>query len=446
MKHSLFPRLTLLFVLMAASAASPRAATTDPARYVQPLPERVWQRPLPTDPLAVGTRSLLETTCRYALNSWRDSVKGFTRQTGQYFDFGGRLEKHIRPVSHEAFLLAFALRWGICRPEVTGGVSRAEAQAFCCRLIESMAYRHVVNCGKGGWGDQWQSALWAAQGALAAWALWPELSPEARTLVARVVEHEANRFIDYRVPYYRDRKDSILSPGDTKAEENAWNSNILTAAINMMPHHPNRRAWERKNYELQISAYATPTDARSRRRVDGHRLCNVLQGSNINDDGTLVNHGIMHPDYMVAFMHNGTNAWVDRLGGRRPLAASTHNGALIYRALTSLQFDGRTIYVRTADGQATPRLYFPQGNDWGTGRQANYWLMDVMADVFGFDRGLTPTGYQWALARTLEMQRRIARSGTGRYYMSLEENSFDSREEWLASHLAWGYLGLWLSA
>ena len=45
------------------------------------------------------------------------------------------------------------------------------------------------------WGDQWQSAMWARATGFAAWILWPHLDDETKLAVARLVEHEADRFL-----------------------------------------------------------------------------------------------------------------------------------------------------------------------------------------------------------------------------------------------------------
>jgi hypothetical protein len=46
---------------------------------------------------------------------------------------------------------------------------------------------------------------------------------------------QADRFLNYSVPYYQDSTDRILSPGDTKAEENAWNADLTSLATAMLP-------------------------------------------------------------------------------------------------------------------------------------------------------------------------------------------------------------------
>ncbi|MEI3154715.1 MAG: hypothetical protein V8S95_06160 [Odoribacter sp.] len=78
-------------------------------------------------------------------------------------------------MAHEAFALAVALKLNVYDPEVTG-VAWEEAARMTVRLIGSLAHRHKVNQAGGGWGDQWQSALWAAQTATAGWLLWEQLS------------------------------------------------------------------------------------------------------------------------------------------------------------------------------------------------------------------------------------------------------------------------------
>lgn len=175
MKSFLTSISRLAAVLSAVFAFALLPARPQTAVKVQQIKASQWRQRQPQDSVSVKTRQILEHCCKYALNSWRNDVKHFTQQTGTYYDFGGRQEKHIRPVSHEAFVLAMSLRLGICSPKVTG-VGQKEALHFTEKLIASMAWHHKANSGEKGWGDQWQSALWAAQGAEAAWFLWDKLS------------------------------------------------------------------------------------------------------------------------------------------------------------------------------------------------------------------------------------------------------------------------------
>lgn len=416
---------------------------SDLQKLVVPISKKVWQRKLPQDSFAQDVQFLLQQNNKFILNQWYNEVKHFDAQKGRYLEFGGNTEHFIRPISHAAFTLAVCLKLNVYDEKMTG-VSRKKAMEVVCRLVRSTAYRHKVNSGAEGWGDQWQSALWAAQVAEAAWLVWDKLPKQDRELVCRMMTHEADHFLDYQIPYYRDRCGKIIFKGDTKAEENAWNSNILTIATAMMPKAVHFDQWMKKNIELQLSAYAAPADLHKDTVIDGVKLCDFLQGSNVNEDGTVINHSIIHPDYMVAFMHNGTNVWVYQLAGLPPLQSSTYNGDLVYYALTERLFNGKTIYQKTKDGHASPVMYYPEGNDWGTGRQENYWLMDVMAYIFGWDENLPVKAMEWATVRNERMVEMMKRSTTGEYYQAKTENSFSSREEWFGAQIVWGYLGWWL--
>lgn len=410
---------------------------------VVPISEKRWERGNTAGQFSRDIHFLLRLNNKYALNTWYRDLKGFPEQDGKYLDFGGNTEHFIRPVAHNVFSLAVALKLGVYSPKVTG-ISVREAEEIVLRLLGSVAWRHTANMGKGGWGYQWQSALWAAQVAEAAWILWDRLPEESRELVCRMMVSEAERFVDYKVPYFRDLEGKVLIKGDTKAEENAWNSNILAVSMAMMPGHPHYQLWRNKCIELQLSAYAAPDDLRRRDTIDGYVLCEVLKGSNLNMDGTAVNHDRIHPDYMVAIMHNATNVWLFRLAGQQETESSLFNGVRVYDALTELDFNGKTIFCRNAKGKASSLVYFPEGNDWGEGRQENYWLMDVLAHLFHWDVHSTVKGLDWAKARNKKMIEMISRNNTGQFYQSETENSFKTREEWFGAHLAWGCLGWWL--
>lgn len=412
--------------------------------FVHPVQPEVWNRSSPEGAFSDEIKYMLRLNNKYSLNKWYYEIKRFHEQAGEYLDFGGITEHFIRPASHHAFTLAVCLKLQVYSSDVTR-VSEKKAVEIVVGLIRSSAYRHKSNMGDTGWGDQWQSALWASQIAEAAWIMWDKLSASDQELVCRMMVHEADRFLMYKVPYYRDAAGNIITKGDTKAEENAWNSNILTIATAMMPRYKNYNQWMQKNIELQVSAYAMPEDIHKTDVVDGIPLNKILKGSNMNADGTVINHNIMHPDYMSAFMHNAINVWIYKLAGKNSLQSSLYNGEVVYHALAERLFKGKTMYQKTAEGKASSSIYFPEGNDWGGKRQANYWLMDVMAHLFSWDQDMSVKGLEWATARNKEMIGMLNRDTTGQYYQDIKEDKFRSREEWFGSHLAWGYLGWWLN-
>jgi hypothetical protein len=398
---------------------------------------------VPADGDAQRSRAILANAASYALTSWW-IAKGYAAQQDRYLTFGGIGEGNIRPPASEALAIAASLSTGAYDADAAG-VPAHEARARAVRLVASLAHRHAATS-PGGWGDEWQSALWAYYAGFAGWMLWEDLPPGDRDAVERMLVYEADRFVDYEVPYYRDEAGTVVFPGDSKAEENAWNANLLQLATAMLPDHPRQRLWMDKNLELMISAFSRPADLDSEREVNGKRLAVCLNGSNIADDGTLVNHGFIHPDYMATTLHNNNAVLAYGLAGKATPEAALFNTGLVYRALVDLPFasppflaPGGTIYL---DGSGD--LYYPQGNDWGTSRRMHVALLDIQARALGLDEGATTPAAAWErlhAQRVLDMQARFA---DGRTYGATSEDTYSGREEWVAVHAAQAWLTKWL--
>ena len=427
-------------VLEAEGLRNPQADTLNKA--VSDIDWAHTDTGLAEGPLAQQAADVFRQGLKYTVNDWYRSVKKFGEQNGRYLDFRGTTEHFIRPVSHQAFALAVALRFNVYDAGITGKTAE-EARAIALRLISSLAGNHKAVKGEDtGWGDEWQSAWWASQAAFAAWLLWDDLDAETKNDIYSMTVYEAGRFTGYRIPYYRDRTGKIIYKGDSKSEENAWNSDLLVLAGLMFPHHPDAGLWLRMATELQVSAYARPSDMESSRTVSGLQLDKFLEGSNLEENGTVINHGLIHVDYMVAFMQNAINTLPYFLSGKPAEEASLFNGEIIYEALNNLSFDGQTMYVRDSAGKATSTVFFPEGNDWGTKKQANYWLMDIIAHCFHLGKGMSPEASEWAYVRGEKMKEMQMRNPDGTSYQG-KEDGFPSREEFLLAEVAFGYLFLW---
>lgn len=435
-------------LVTAAPAPTPATAAGTPAAdAVVPIDWDRFEAGLPSDAQAERTRAILLNSSEYSLRTWYPATYG--DQTGDHLDLGGVGEGQIRPPGSAALGLATALATGAYDAAATG-VPEEQAREVAIRLITSIAYRHEANS-SGGWGTTWQSALWAFNAAFGGWLLWDDLTAEDRELVARMVRAEADVFLDYTVPYYQRPDGTVVTPGDSKAEENAWNAAFLNLAVAMMPANPNVGVWQDKALELMISAYSRPSDLRDDTVVNGKPLSDWLNGSNIFEDGTLVNHSRIHPDYFTSIANSVGAPLAYGLAGRDTPRAALHNAGVVYRALADHQFaappyaaPGGTIYRRDASGAATADIYYPQGNDWGTGRQLHFLLLDTLADAYGFDDGGDVPAADWAAAhaqRVLDMQ---ARFDDGRTYGAASEDTYSGREQWVALLAARTYLTHWL--
>ncbi len=206
--------------------------------YVRPVVWRNYKDNLgvrPGDSFGRTLASILQREARYELR-WvhadhqivRDlpGWQGVECYYPKFHTYG--YEQAVRPLGSFAYSMAGILKTGIYSPEVAG-LSTAEAIRRVELAVRGAALTNVVNAPTGDrWGQGlpaaqlWEAAYWAAHTAEAAWWLWDELDPPTRLAVAKMVQHDADAFLDCPVPYWTDKDGKVRSPGDTKAEENAW--------------------------------------------------------------------------------------------------------------------------------------------------------------------------------------------------------------------------------
>ena len=252
-------------------------------------------------------------------------------------------EDQIRPLVALVFAGATLLRFG-SYDEKAAGIPRREMSRIMLTLTRELAEHHIVNSDKSSWwwGNEWQSAYWSANLGQGAWLMWSRLPTGTRRLVANLIVYEANRFLADPAPY-----NEFL---DTKAEENAWDSEVMALAACMMPTHPNRAAWDMKAKEYMVTSFATPEDVKSTKLVDGKPLKDWLRGPNIHSDYTLDNHNFFHPDYETAYYLSLQNLPVYRLAGRKAPESMFHNVAKLHDIIDFLTLpNGWTFYPQCTD-------------------------------------------------------------------------------------------------
>lgn len=273
-------------------------------------------------------------------------------------------ENWIRPNTGMIEGFAFLCRFGPYNAEAVGRSRESLCNEVMIPMMRYVIATHVTGArttsdGKP-WGDAWQSAHWAQQLGRAAWWTWNDLPADVRAGVRRVVAHEADRFVDQKPPG-RVRH-------DTKAEENAWNSQIFSVALLLMPDDPRRPAWEAAWQRWIMSSFLRPSDERSQKVVDGRTVAEQYTGANIYDDYTLENHGIVHPDYMTTFSLSMLSALDCAMSGREPPEAVFHNVEGVYENLRwFLLPDGGFVY--------------PSGQDWRIFRNVDWISKHVMMAV-----------------------------------------------------------------
>jgi hypothetical protein len=416
-----------------------------PGAAVVPIDWTMFTSTPPADADSQRARTILLNSNRYSLTHWYQA-RDYDKQSGYYLNFRSTREHRIRSAGSVAMALAVSLRLGLYDADVVT-VSRAVAEDLALKLIRSLAYRHRVNRGGSGWGHEWQSALWALYAGTAGWLMWDQLPPGDGGLVGNMVEDEAIRLVGFEVGYYRDDNDQPTGRREQSAqEENAWNAQFLYLAVNMMPNHPQRPAWEYKAAELAISANARVVDRQSNTALAGGRqVRHWLHGSNVESDGTVINHDIIHPDYMATAAYSASAPlWYGLRRAATP-DAMLWGADVIYEALVERAWNGQTIYV---DG--SERIFYPQGTDWGKFRRINFAFFDAVARHFTLD-GRVVSAERAAIweelhaGGALELQNNSGHSD-GRTYASDSQDKYRSREEWVTSHAALMYLTKWIAA
>ena len=366
-------------------------------------------------------------------------------------------ENGIRPVSHAIYCIALALHYGYYDEEIVG-VSRADAEAMCIKLINSVAAEHRSNHPEDEedryWGDSWQSPLWAENIGLGAWLLKDSMKPEDYAKAERMVLDEADRMTyDFEIPYYQDESGKIIYPGDTKGEEIAWSAKILALAGAMFPDSEKAPDWRDKLERMLVSSTAMQEDLGSEKIVDGSKVGDMISGSNVNEDGTVVNHDLVHIDYMATiFEEMGDTIVLFKIMGKPVPEAAAFNLDRIYRGLIYVdlgKYDetraGKNFYLRNEKGQPTGEVTMPGQNDWGKPGYAIYYLCDVMADTLKLDTDIEDAykAQVWKELHFEKMHEQIYGETDGKItgqFFKPGENSFVSGELFMMHNLAEAYV------
>lgn len=444
----------LALAVTTASQPAVSAPTLPGVAHVTPIDWSKFKCQPATGADAERFAKILLNANKYALSTWW-TEHGFAQPgLDGYLDFKGPSERSIRPAASEAQGLAISLRLGLYSAEATG-VSREEAERKTLALIRSLTHRHRANS-PNGWGSAWQSPSWAEYTVMAGWLMWDRLEPATRMELVAMAESEAAWVMSNKgkpkIKTYRDRSGKIISPGDTGTEENAWDASLLVAVTAMMPQHPQNSRWMNQMITLMLLAHARPSDVNRTDVVHGKPLSEWLPGSNLNEDGTVINHGRIHPDYMTAGLYQFCPAGAYTLARLPVPEVARFNFELPYRALADLQFvagqkmEGRPVQPPggTIFKPDSADVYFPHGNDWGTGRRENFAESDAVIVALTKDAGLKQRAAVWEQKHTENVLGMQARFQDGRTYGDKSEDNFHSREECVAVSSAHAYLLKWL--
>lgn len=360
----------------------------------------------------------LERFQDHARTIWHESDEAMETQPGRgssaaspgsgYFGDGGSGGNGgIRGTCGVLLSYATLLRAGRGdRDELVGALRKGLRYAALTHRVAG----HKCRDGKQ-WGGSWQSALWSGSLGFAAALSADCLEPGLVEACKRVVAYEADRLV--KIPPPSGWK------GDSKAEENGWNSNALALAGAWMSDDPRAGDWIRAAKAYLVNTYTVPD-------CEDDPLAEWVTTTRLYPSFICENHGFFHPSYqMVSGMSMGDSLLMAKAINPavaeelRPFAE--HNVLPVWR---------RLMQVLLSD---SGELAYPSGLDWSLHGYGQISYLAWLARHFG-----EPVG-RWAedeLSARLAERQEV--NGDGRFTGDSVPNGF-YREAVMARRVSMGW-------
>ena len=276
-------------------------------------------------------------------------------------------EQGVRPNADLSMICAFLYKYGKNKVTLPSGVSWDDVNKIARKSLIFAYSTHKANklktCSGGDyWGSTsstdfvWESSLWSMSVAYSAYFQYDSLTTTQKQYVANLVKAECNYELTRTIPFGYS--------GDTKAEENGWETNILACALGLYPNDALAAQWYDRLRAFSINCYSHINDATDATVIDPDYNTKTVKdyylGKNLYDDYTLQNHNYFHTSYQNVVMQelgesflalkmfqtgiNGTEKW-------KTNALMHNNQNVMDKVLNKLAL---------ADGE----LAMPNGNDW----------------------------------------------------------------------------------
>ena len=296
----------------------------------------------------------------------------------------GADERGVRPNADLSMICAFLVKYGkstetpsLFSPPFGGGVgggaylpdgvSWADLEDMAMKSLIFAYSTHKANrlkvCAGGRyWGSTskddavWESSLWAMSVAYSAFFQWDRLTEKQRGYVYELLKAECNYELERGIP--------TRFEGDTKAEENGWEADVLAATLGLFPDDPLAPQWFERMRDFAVNSYSHRNDATDSTVIDPDyntkTVAELFRGHNLYDDYTLQNHNYFHTSYQnVVIQELGEAALALKL-----FQSSLHgrerwrSNALMHNCQKVM--DEVLYWLALSDGE----LAMPNGNDW----------------------------------------------------------------------------------
>ena len=276
-------------------------------------------------------------------------------------------ERGVRPNADLSMVCAFLVKYGKGKVTLPTGVTWDDVEDMAMKSLIFAYSTHKANklkvcAGNNYWGSTstsdyaWESSLWAMSVAYSAFFQWDKLSETQRNYIYRLLKAECNYELGRSIPTGYN--------GDTKAEENGWEADILAATLGLFPDDALAARWFQRLREFAINSYSHSADKNDQTVVDPDydtkTVAQLYKGQNLYDDYTLQNHNYFHTSYQNVVMQELGEAalalklFQQELRGEekwKTNALMHHNREVQQEVLN---------WLALTDGE----LAMPNGNDW----------------------------------------------------------------------------------
>ena len=280
---------------------------------------------------------------------------------------GNSNEAGVRTNADLSMICAFLVKYANGKVNLPAGVTWDDLESMAMKSLVFAYSTHKANNLKKckdnkNWGSTstsdyvWESSLWAMSVAYSAFFQWDKLSDAQKSYIYKLLKAECNYELYRSIP--------TGFAGDTKAEENGWEADILAATLGLFPNDALAPQWFQRLREFAINSYSQKDDATNRTVIDpsydNKTVANLYKGQNLYDDYTLQNHNYFHTSYQnVVIQELGEAAlalklFQQGLYGEEKWATNAlmHNNDKVMNEVL--------YWLALADGE----LAMPNGNDW----------------------------------------------------------------------------------
>lgn len=276
-------------------------------------------------------------------------------------------EQGVRPNADMSMICAFLVKYGKDKATLPAGITWADIENMARKSLVFSYSTHKANklktcSGNNYWGSVsnadhvWESSLWAMSVAYSAFFQWDSLSQQQRDYIKALLVAECNYELERGIPTGYN--------GDTKAEENGWEADVLAATLGLFPDHELAPKWFARLREFAINSYSHADDANDNTVIDPDyddvTVAQLFKGKNLYDDYTLQNHNLFHTSYQNVVMQELGEAalalklFQQSLHGKEQWKTNAlmHNNEEVMNEVLN--------WLALADGE----LAMPNGNDW----------------------------------------------------------------------------------